>query len=326
MGRRDGTVRRHASGPRRNRGADQRRQHPLPRPRRGLLRRQVGDRLRRDRPAPGRREAPQGARAPSPARFERALEIGAGTGYFSLNLMLDGTIAHATATDISPGMLAALRANADRLGLDVDAVAAERRGPPLRRRELRPGAGPRGPAPHPRSRPRRGGVHAASCAPAATVVFCGEPSCQRRPARGLAQARRRARRPRSGDAPSAPPSAATAAAPTPTTATPSRRRSTSTPSTPQRSRRTFEAAGFEDARVRGEELLANIYGWGLRTVESTAEPDRVPTAGATSPSTPTWPCSASTRPCSSRTCPRSSSTTSSSRRASRSRATRSSRR
>jgi hypothetical protein len=30
--------------------------------------------------------------------------------------------------------------------------------------------------------------------------------------------------------------------------------------------------------VRGEELLANAWGWGLRTVESTAEPDSVPTA------------------------------------------------
>jgi hypothetical protein len=30
--------------------------------------------------------------------------------------------------------------------------------------------------------------------------------------------------------------------------------------------------------VRGEELLANAWGWGLRTVESTAEPDSVPAA------------------------------------------------
>ena len=29
-------------------------------------------------------------------------------------------------------------------------------------------------------------------------------------------------------------------------------------------------------RIRGEELLANAWGWGLRTVESSAEPDTVP--------------------------------------------------
>ena len=29
-------------------------------------------------------------------------------------------------------------------------------------------------------------------------------------------------------------------------------------------------------RIRGEELLANLYGWWLRTVESTAEPDEIP--------------------------------------------------
>jgi len=28
--------------------------------------------------------------------------------------------------------------------------------------------------------------------------------------------------------------------------------------------------------VRGEELLANVYGWGVRTLEATAEPDEVP--------------------------------------------------
>jgi hypothetical protein len=30
--------------------------------------------------------------------------------------------------------------------------------------------------------------------------------------------------------------------------------------------------------VGGEELLANAWGWGLRTVESSAEPDSVPFA------------------------------------------------
>jgi SAM-dependent methyltransferase len=41
-------------------------------------------------------------------------------------------------------------------------------------------------------------------------------------------------------------------------------------------RRLLAAAGFEQRRVGGEELLSNAWGWGLRTVESSAEPDSVP--------------------------------------------------
>jgi methylase of polypeptide subunit release factors len=59
-----------------------------------------------------------------PGPFPRALEVGAGTGYFSLNLLREGVIEDATCTDISPGMIEALRANAERLGVDVDAQVA----------------------------------------------------------------------------------------------------------------------------------------------------------------------------------------------------------
>ena len=38
----------------------------------------------------------------------------------------------------------------------------------------------------------------------------------------------------------------------------------------------FAKAGFEGFHVRGEELLASLYGWALRTVESTAEPAEIP--------------------------------------------------
>jgi ubiquinone/menaquinone biosynthesis C-methylase UbiE len=51
------------------------------------------------------------------AGFERALEIGCGTGYFSLNLMQAGVIENLTCTDISYGMVEALNSNAQRLGL-----------------------------------------------------------------------------------------------------------------------------------------------------------------------------------------------------------------
>ena len=58
-------------------------------------------------------------------RHGDALEIGSGTGYFSLNLLSAGAIETATCTDISPGMLATLRGNAGRLGFEVETVVAE---------------------------------------------------------------------------------------------------------------------------------------------------------------------------------------------------------
>src|SRR5947208_4841301 len=57
--------------------------------------------------------------------YERALEIGAGTGYFSLNLVQAGVVRQATCTDISPGMVRTLALNAARLGLQVRAARAD---------------------------------------------------------------------------------------------------------------------------------------------------------------------------------------------------------
>ena len=55
---------------------------------------------------------------PSPGPWPRSLEIGAGTGYFTLNLMMAGLIENAVCTDVSPGMLKTLDANAEKLGFD----------------------------------------------------------------------------------------------------------------------------------------------------------------------------------------------------------------
>src|SRR5436305_5508485 len=57
--------------------------------------------------------------------FARSLEVGAGTGYFSLNLLRAGIVGEATCTDISPGMVRTLRANAQRLGLEVQTARAD---------------------------------------------------------------------------------------------------------------------------------------------------------------------------------------------------------
>ena len=62
---------------------------------------------------------------PRPGPFGRSLEIGSGTGYFTLNLMQEGVIRSGVCTDVSPGMLEALSGNAERLGLAVETVACD---------------------------------------------------------------------------------------------------------------------------------------------------------------------------------------------------------
>jgi protein-L-isoaspartate O-methyltransferase len=64
--------------------------------------------------------------------YDRALEVGAGTGYFSLNLMRAGVIRQAVATDISQGMLDALSDSARRLGLKVETARTEAAALPFR--------------------------------------------------------------------------------------------------------------------------------------------------------------------------------------------------
>src|SRR6202167_362011 len=61
----------------------------------------------------------------APTHFPRALEIGAGTGYFTLNMLRAGLIGQATCSDISPGMLSTLQANAKRVGLKVKTKPAD---------------------------------------------------------------------------------------------------------------------------------------------------------------------------------------------------------
>src|SRR3984885_8376504 len=63
--------------------------------------------------------------------FARSLEVGAGTGYFSLNLLPAGIVRDATCTDISPGMVRTLAANAERLGLTGKTARSDARTPPF---------------------------------------------------------------------------------------------------------------------------------------------------------------------------------------------------
>ncbi len=57
--------------------------------------------------------------------YAKVLEVGCGTGFFTLNLMLAGVVGEAHVTDISPGMVRAAERNARSLGLDVQGRVAD---------------------------------------------------------------------------------------------------------------------------------------------------------------------------------------------------------
>jgi ubiquinone/menaquinone biosynthesis C-methylase UbiE len=57
--------------------------------------------------------------------YGTALELGAGTGFFSLNLRQAGILDEVHVTDLSPGMVEAARANAEKLGFSVEGRVAD---------------------------------------------------------------------------------------------------------------------------------------------------------------------------------------------------------
>ena len=57
--------------------------------------------------------------------YDRALEIGAGTGFFLLNLKQAGVLRDGSVTDISPGMVAAAQRNASALGFAIEGRVAD---------------------------------------------------------------------------------------------------------------------------------------------------------------------------------------------------------
>ncbi len=204
--------------------------------------------------------------------FGDGLEIGSGTGYFSLNLLQLGVIERLTATDISPGMLKRLSTTAEALGLEARTVETEAEALPFEdesfdivfghavlhhipdlakafaefRRVLRPGG---------------------------VIAFGGEPSrygdqlaaVPKRTALAVAPAWRRLVRAQPRAVAESEQSCSHAL----------EGEVDVHAFAPADLRRLLRDAGFEDRRVGGEELLSNFWGWGLRTVESTAEPESV---------------------------------------------------
>jgi SAM-dependent methyltransferase len=212
-----------------------------------------------------------------PGHYARALEIGAGTGYFTLNLLRAGVVGEAVATDISPEMLRALERSADALGETVETAACEASELPFAddsfdlvfghavlhhlpdldaafgefRRVLRPGG---------------------------LVAFCGEPSHY-------------------GDRIAAVPKrGAHALSPLWRALMGASARSNGHGSagwteeerleqvvdvhafTPAALQGHAERAGLERVRVSGEELAASLFGWVNRTLEASAEPEEIPWA------------------------------------------------
>lgn len=214
------------------------------------------------------------ALGPAPRRFERTLEIGAGTGYFTLNLMLAGVVGRATCTDISPGMLAALSANAQRLGLDVETLATDAESLPFADESFDLVIG-HAILHHIPDLGRAFAEFRRVLAPGGTLLFAGEPSrygdriarVPKRAAGALAPLWRRAVRarpapPADGGAPEASLEGLVDVH----------------AFAPGELARLARQAGFEDVRVIGEELLANWFGWTNRTLEASAHPEDVPWA------------------------------------------------
>jgi ubiquinone/menaquinone biosynthesis C-methylase UbiE len=204
--------------------------------------------------------------------FGEALEIGSGTGYFSLNLMQLGLLGRVVATDISPGMLDALAASAERLELEVETEVTDAERLPFEDASFDLVFG-HAVLHHLPGLPIALAEFQRVLRPGGTLMFCGEPS---RYGDSIAEL------PKRGAQLVAPLWRLLLGAP-------ARHAEEAEPEdghqlerevdvhafAPGTLDRLLREAGFEDVRIRGEELLANIFGWTVRTLEGSADPERV---------------------------------------------------
>ena len=206
--------------------------------------------------------------------YRRALEIGAGTGYFSLNLLQAGIVQEATCTDISPGMVATLNANARRLGVRVRTARADAESLPFAPESFDLVLG-HAVLHHLPDLPRAFAELERVLVPGGRLAFAGEPSrigdrlasIPKRGAAAIAPLWRAACRVEAVPAWSADLNGATD------------RLEGSVDIhafSPGELERYARAAGFREIRIRGEELLASWFGWFNRALEATADPDAVP--------------------------------------------------
>ena len=208
--------------------------------------------------------------------FTRSLEIGAGTGYFSLNLLQAGVVKEATCTDISPGMVRTLAVNAARLNLPVRTARADAESLPFPDASFELVIG-HAVLHHLPDLDRAFGEFHRVLRPGGWIVFAGEPSrlgdrlatVPKRGARALAPLWRSAIRARP-----APP--ADGAAPAEAADHALERLVDIHAFEPGDLETVARRAGFREVRVRGEELVANWFGWFNRVLEASADPQQVP--------------------------------------------------
>jgi ubiquinone/menaquinone biosynthesis C-methylase UbiE len=209
-----------------------------------------------------------------PGRYHRSLEIGSGTGYFTLNLMRAGIIEQATCTDISPGMLGTLADNAQRLGLQVDTLAADAESLPVEDESFDLVLG-HAVLHHIPDLATAFSEFARVLRPGVIVLFAGEPSrygdriarVPKRFAGAIAPLWRQA----IGARPAPPAEGGAADA--------SLEQFVDVHAfAPAELSEFARSAGLQDVKVSGEELLANWFGWTNRTLEATADPRDVPWA------------------------------------------------
>jgi SAM-dependent methyltransferase len=208
-----------------------------------------------------------------PGHFARSLEIGAGTGYFTLNLLRAGLIGEATCSDISPRMLQTLHGNARSLGLEVRTEQADAERLPFADESFDLVLG-HAVLHHIPDLPRALREFERVLAPGGMILFAGEPSrygdrLARVPKRLAATAAplwRRAMGARAARFAGGPPDAALEGLVDVHSFSPADLS------------RAARAAGLGEVRVCGEELLANWFGWINRTLEASADPHGVPWA------------------------------------------------
>jgi ubiquinone/menaquinone biosynthesis C-methylase UbiE len=208
--------------------------------------------------------------------FHRSLEIGAGTGYFSLNLLQAGVVQQAPCTDISPGMVRTLAINAARLNLEVRTARADAESLPFPDSSFDLVLGHAVLHHLPDLEKAFGEFHRV-LRPGGWFVFAGEPSrlgdrlaeVPKRGARALAPVWRSLMRAR-------PVPPAEEGDPNGAADHGLERLVDIHAFEPGDLVRLAERAGFQGIRVRGEELVANWFGWFNRVLEASADPVQVP--------------------------------------------------
>jgi SAM-dependent methyltransferase len=211
--------------------------------------------------------------------YARSLEIGAGTGYFSLNMLQAGVVDEATCTDISPGMVATLAANAERLGLTVQATRADAESLPFADQSFDLVLGHAVLHHLPNLRRAFTEFHRV-LRPGGRIVFAGEPSrvgdriasLPKRGANALAPVWRRL----IGASPAPPPGSTGGRAGSDSHDHNLERFVDIHAFAPSDLTRHAKRSGFSDVVVRGEELAANWFGWFNRGLEASADPADVP--------------------------------------------------